>query len=547
MGLMKKIILLAFLLCLSSSLVWSQVTTSGGGGSSAPVGSFNVLPSVVSTGAVNVIGAGTSFTGGVAAPASIVDGNVLVLVASVAGANSETWTPPAGFTQIGSTVTSVAAGKVQMAAWCKVAASESGTYALSFNNGTTLGVAAITQLSGTNCTPDNTPGTATANAATITLATTTTTKANDLIFVLASRPAASPTLGFTTPETFTQSWANNGTLVSTSPNGSGNTPSTTLVSYVTSTLAASAANDFVGMIIAFAPTVTSTTTPFVANSSTAASTSGGINASGAIQASGNIQADTFIISNGGVSTDAHKSFAGQLASGAIIPLIQMNVSNAMVFDPGQHITQLAFGGGIKGGARMILSSGDFEVPSQDASQDLQVFTVDNSNNLKFGCTTAACTGQTQEADLFLNAQTAHLIHNQINVVDRLTIGDTKNLTSGAAATILSIPLAADQTAGGSITWSSLATDTVNHLNCSTSGTTEYSAENSAGVFVTNVSTLGTSATACTATLTNACTFALTSANPALLQVTCTLVNMASPTSYVFNYNINHLSGQVPTF
>jgi hypothetical protein len=149
--------------------------------------------------------------------------------------------------------------------------------------------------------------------------------------------------------------------------------------------------------------------------------------------------------------------------------------------------------------------------------------------------------------MWFNTPSTKLERHTNNDIDRFVIGDTKALTSGVAATILSVPIAADQTAGGTVSFSSLATDTVNHLNCSTSGTVEYSGENSAGVFVVNASLVGTNATACTATLSNTCTFAMTGANPALLQATCTLVNMTTPTSFTITYNVNHLSGTVPTF
>ncbi len=180
--------------------------------------------------------------------------------------------------------------------------------------------------------------------------------------------------------------------------------------------------------------------------------------------------------------------------------------------------------------------------------------VTSSNDLILGCknvtplSAPTCSGASNQlGPTWINVGSGLLIHTQVNDIDRLAIGPTKNLTSGVAVTIASIPLAADQTAGGTVSWSSLATDTVNHLNCSTTGTVEYSGENSAGVFVVNTSIIGTNATACTVTLANTCTFALTGANPALLQATCTLVNMAAPTSFVINYNVNHLSGTIPTF
>jgi hypothetical protein len=510
--------------------------------SGAPAGSFNVLPTVVSTGAVNVIGAGTTFT--IAPPASIVNGNLLVAVLGIAGNNSEVVTPAAGFTQIGSYINNTNGDKMVLSVWTKIAASESGNYTFTFSVGTTLGVAVITQLSGT--TTVDASNTATANAALLTVPSFAVTNPNDLVLAVGIHTNGNPTTNLTSPGNTTQIALNNGMFVATLPNGITPVPAFNFTSYVTATLAAGSTNAFNGFVLAFTPSTISATTPLTANSSTAASSSGGLSVTG-IQATGVIQANEFVVANSAAPTAAPNSYAMQLASGAVVPALSWNVSNNLLIDGGEHATQVSIGSGIKGGARLIVSSGTIQSVSVDATQDLPVVSFDASNNFNIGCDSAACAGQTEEADIFINAQTAHLVHTQVNKVDRFTPGDTKNLTSGVAATILSIPLAADQTAGGTVSWSSLATDTVNHLNCSTSGTVEYSAENSAGVFVVNTSVIGTSATACTATLTNACTFAMTSANPTLLQATCTLVNMAAPTSYVITYNVNHLSGTLPTF
>ncbi len=67
---MKKLFIV--LLLSISGLCQNSINNPSAG---APAGSFNVLPPVASTGAVNVQGAGTTFT--IAPPVSIVNGNPL--------------------------------------------------------------------------------------------------------------------------------------------------------------------------------------------------------------------------------------------------------------------------------------------------------------------------------------------------------------------------------------------------------------------------------------------------------------------------------------
>lgn len=129
-------------------------------------------------------------------------------------------------------------------------------------------------------------------------------------------------------------------------------------------------------------------------------------------------------------------------------------------------------------------------------------------------------------------------------ISRLAVNDTKSLTSGSAVTLLSIPLATLQMTGGSIDWTAEATDGTNQ--CSTSGETVYAGENSAGVFVTNTSIIGTAATACTTGSTLTCTFSMTGANPSLVQATCTLTGITSPTSFSMIYSVLHRGRTAPT-
>lgn len=129
-------------------------------------------------------------------------------------------------------------------------------------------------------------------------------------------------------------------------------------------------------------------------------------------------------------------------------------------------------------------------------------------------------------------------------ISRFVSNDTKSLTTGAAATLLSVPLATTQMAGGKIDFYLEATDGTNQ--CTLSGTVEYAAENSAGVFVTNTSVLGTSATACTAGKTLTASFAVTSANPALVQVTPTLTGITA-SRFTAIYSVQHMGQTQPTF
>jgi hypothetical protein len=77
------------------------------------------------------------------------------------------------------------------------------------------------------------------------------------------------------------------------------------------------------------------------------------------------------------------------------------------------------------------------------------------------------------------------------------LNDTKQLTSGAASTAVSIPLATLQMMGGTIDYYIEATDGTNQ--CTSKNTVQYAGENSAGVFkVTATKVIGTSSANCTA-------------------------------------------------
>lgn len=126
---------------------------------------------------------------------------------------------------------------------------------------------------------------------------------------------------------------------------------------------------------------------------------------------------------------------------------------------------------------------------------------------------------------------------------RLVINDTKSLTTGAATTLLSVPLASLSMGGGTINYYAEATDGTNQ--CTIAGTISYSMENSAGVFVTSVQKQGTEANACTATKTLTTSFAVTSANPSLVQITPTLGGITA-SRFSIIYEVHHLGQTQPT-
>lgn len=136
-----------------------------------------------------------------------------------------------------------------------------------------------------------------------------------------------------------------------------------------------------------------------------------------------------------------------------------------------------------------------------------------------------------KGDVFGSA-TGSTLHTSIQ---RHIIEGSATLTSGAAKDIISLPLATLKTSGGTI-WYTIsgynATD-----QCVTGGSISYVAENKAGAFVTNVSTISNASTACsTGTLT--VSWAVTSANPAKVQATATL-SLSSPTAFRMVYEASN--------
>jgi hypothetical protein len=136
------------------------------------------------------------------------------------------------------------------------------------------------------------------------------------------------------------------------------------------------------------------------------------------------------------------------------------------------------------------------------------------------------------------AQFDHFVMNGVGAPPGTTVPplySIANLTSGAATTINTITLPTLAMTGGTFAYVIKASDGTNQ--CAVSGQISYSGENSAGVFVVSPTTgpgYGEPVTPpCTVGSTLTDSWALTAANPALLQVTPT--TSMTPTSFTISY------------
>jgi hypothetical protein len=130
------------------------------------------------------------------------------------------------------------------------------------------------------------------------------------------------------------------------------------------------------------------------------------------------------------------------------------------------------------------------------------------------------------------------IDNRVAGVGRQLVGQ-KYLTSAAATTILSVPLATLKTTGGFVSYTIKTSDGTNQ--CALSGSISYVGENSAAVFVVAPSAAAgnNEVTACTSGSTLTDTWSLTAANPALLQVTATTSITSSTNAFTITYETDH--------
>jgi hypothetical protein len=134
-------------------------------------------------------------------------------------------------------------------------------------------------------------------------------------------------------------------------------------------------------------------------------------------------------------------------------------------------------------------------------------------------------------------------------VDRVTTFFKSGLSSGGATNIVSIPLAADQSAGVIIQYSVEGHDTTNHHSCTLTGTMTFAAENTGGVFVVatpNQAPTG-GLTACDSTNLITTSWAETSANPSVISITPTITGFTATgitvQGVIFNNSVQQITLQ----
>lgn len=350
-----------------------------------PSFTVNSLPVVVSSSAVNT--GGTSPVT-ITAPTSITDGNALWATVSVNNVTSETWTPPAGFTQIGSNVVSTASSKTVMAVFCKVAASESGNYAFAYGTNGNAARGVMANVSGNDCTTDGT-STAAANASTITMGAVspTPTKVNDLVLIFTGQVQANVTGGtfMTSPLGTTVKTISGGAIFSYG-NQAGATPSFTVKFSQNASNDITSSTDSTGMAVALTPTVTASvpaSTEFGAAVLNNSRITNGFEALGPIQATGGL-----IIGNnpGGAGDAVANTLAFRAVStGFPFPMMILNGNNNLGLDPNNHTTFVQIGSGISYGPNFLtpMNSGLWGITGESLS-DNQYFLMTLGNDSIFG-------------------------------------------------------------------------------------------------------------------------------------------------------------------
>lgn len=386
-----------------------------------------VTPVVVSSSSPNVIGSGATMT--IAAPASIANGNCLVAAITFVGVSTETWgTVPSGWTQTGSNLASTASGKVLLAIFQKIASSESGSYTWIGNNSTSLGVGTIINMSGALCAA-SVSGTATANAANVTVSTISPTVANSLLLIIGGKVTS--TTAVQAPGGTTLVRQNNGLIVSSYPLGYGPSPSFTLDSTNT-------ANDFVETVLAFSPLAT---TPVPTMNQGDAGTLSSLYVSGGAQIDGQERVNSLIIPNNASTTTTSIFF--ETAAGIPAQMFALNSGNAFVIDPNHAVSSgFFFGGGIHGGA--FVAGQSFYAVSWDDAQDVPLLRSTSTNDLHVGNNNIS--GGNEERDLYLDIQTGLAIHANINNSDYMAIDSTNGVSIADMST-----LAAESLTNGALT------------------------------------------------------------------------------------------------
>lgn len=392
----------------------------------------NILPAVVTVSTQTTGGNVTSLA--VTPPSSIVNGNALWMYIGVAGRSSETWTPPAGWTQVGSTLTSSGLTGAATAKFCKVAASESGNYTISWNNSSTNGVfAQILQVRGSDCSIDGS-GSQASKATNLTVNGFSTTNSNDLLLVTNFSPSNVALLIDTPLNTVLQSPGNREAIY-TLGWGNGTTPSVKAEQFAAGSLFS---EDFTLEVTAIAPVTTSSTVPFVVQNGSA--TLASIDVSGGGNFGGNVGANQFVVPcsnsiNPTQPTSPGPSFSARRNDGSLVSLLGVACSTgAEVIDSGEFAGNINTGSGTTGGANILITSGFVDFISRDSSagsQDLNVLTLSTavtgdslnatSNNLIIGCLIEPCSGGTILGDVILRAQPTKAVRIANGVTDELWV------------------------------------------------------------------------------------------------------------------------------
>lgn len=395
---------------------------------------------------VSIGNSGNGLSSSVAsAPASIVNGNPLILAIALAGGSgTPTFTFPSGFAQIGSTVCNTAGAKQCVAVACKIASSESGNYTTTWSGGNgSSSYSSVVQGSGFNCTSD-TSQSAHANSNTITVPALSPTGNNDFLFAIAANAVNGSNVVTQLNTSLLTPQAGPGGLagvisIYTGSWGSGTTPSFGFV--------ATGSADFAGIVVAFTPTATATNNVAVNN---APANHSALYVSGAATVGGIMQASQFLVPTDSSNPAVSGFFFG--ASAGKGPFrINYSTSGSLNFDQEHNANFISMGGGAWTSLdTLLLNGGGEKIVSHDASQDLSLITQDTSNNFYFGCAsgTGSCSsGSSENADNYFGTNNAHTFHFCFDNAGQTSCTDSETLTATAFNILTGATL---QSAGGAI-------------------------------------------------------------------------------------------------
>ncbi len=425
-----------FIIFLLTSAALGQ-SVSGTSGSGAPTGSLNVVPAYAAKGTQTGVGSGATSMS-IPAPAGIVNGDALVLVIGVGGANSETWTPPSGFAQLGSTLSAVSGGqKLQSAMFCKVAASESGNYVISWNNGVGAGNAStgnVYRITGATCTTDGV-GTATGNVSNLTVTGFATALSNDILVISGQQSETAAAQGkIAVPANVIAQDTGNDFFFGTLTFGFGTTPSIKQTWDQSGTLNVV---DTTLQVVALTASTTSTTNSFIAQGQ--AVNIADMNAIG-LNVTGKVGANQIFLPNCGSLNASTPGLFFNNGNNLPTVLICANTAGNLFIDANRVLNQVTIGSGLHGGATLLLGNGSISFITQDASQDEAITTTDVNNNLYYGMFGAA---DTLSGDDFFNARAGQFMHWGIGT--GVYGGDGDIIALGSTGLIGGVPLVSTAT------------------------------------------------------------------------------------------------------